>query len=74
MQTKLRGMISLSAKAGKIRSGADAVRAAFGDVNFLARAGAPAKETAFLTGPMTRSQVESRLAGMEKCSLFRVLD
>ena len=28
MQTKLRGMISLSAKAGKIRSGADAVRAA----------------------------------------------
>ena len=53
---------------------ADAVRAAFGDVNFLARAGAPAKETAFLTGPMTRSQVESRLAGLEKLSLFRVLD
>ena len=53
---------------------AEAVRAAFGDVNFLARAGAPEHETAFLTGPMTRGQVESKLTGMEQLSLFRVLD
>ena len=53
---------------------ADAVRVTFGDVNFLARAGAPAKETAFLTGPMTRAEVEKKLEGMERLSLFRVLD
>ena len=53
---------------------ADAVRAAFGEVNFLARAGAPEHETAFLTGSMTRSQAESKLAGMGQLSLFRVLD
>lgn len=53
---------------------ADAVRAAFGEVNLLARPGAPSGETAFLTGPMRRSVLDGKLAGLEPQSVIRVLD
>ena len=39
----------------------------------LARSGAPAQEAAFLTQPMTYPQLMDRLAGVETCSVFRVL-
>ena len=41
----------------------DKVRAAFGEISPLARGGAPAGETAFLTAPMTEPQVRARLDG-----------
>lgn len=52
----------------------DKVRAAFGEISPLARGGAPAGETAFLTAPMTEPQVRARLEGMELHSLIRVLE
>ena len=48
----------------------DKVRAAFGEISPLARGGAPAGETAFLTAPMTEPQVRARLEGMELHSLY----
>ena len=53
---------------------AEAARAALGDVNFLARRGGPVGEIAFLTGSMTRAELEGKLAGMEVLSVLRVLD
>ncbi len=53
---------------------AEAARAALGDVNFLARRGGPVGEIAFLTGSMTRAELEKKLAGMEVLSVLRVLD
>ena len=52
----------------------DKVRAAFGEISPLARGGAPAGETAFLTAPMTEPQVRARLEGLELHSLIRVLE
>ena len=51
----------------------DQARLACGEIQPLARAGAPAGEAAFLTAPMTEPQLMDRLAGMEVGSRFRVL-
>ena len=51
----------------------DQARLACGEIQPLARAGAPAGEAAFLTEPMTEPQVRDRLNGMEVGSCFRVL-
>ena len=50
------------------------VKAAFPDCPLLPRAGAPVNEFAFLTPPMTRAQLDSKLTAMAPCSVFRVLD
>ncbi|MGI5962925.1 MAG: homoserine dehydrogenase [Lawsonibacter sp.] len=52
----------------------DQARLACGEIQPLARSGAPAGEVAFLTAPMTEPQVRDKLEGMEVGSLFRVLD
>ena len=52
---------------------ADQARQRFGEVQLLARGGAPAGETAFLTAPMTEPEIRGKLAGLEADSLFRVL-
>ena len=52
----------------------DQARLACGEIQPLARSGAPAGEAAFLTAPMTEPQVRDHLKGMEVRSLFRVLD
>ena len=51
----------------------DQARLACGEIQPLARSGAPAQEAAFLTQPMTYPQLMDRLAGMETGSVFRVL-
>ena len=51
----------------------DQGRLACGEILPLARSGAPAQEAAFLTQPMTYPQLMDRLAGVETCSVFRVL-
>ena len=51
----------------------DQARLACGEILPLARSGAPAQEAAFLTQPMTYPQLMDRLAGVETCSVFRVL-
>ena len=48
-------------------------RQLFGEVQGLARGGAPMDETAFLTQEMTEAQVREKLAGLEIGSLLRVL-
>ena len=53
---------------------ADAVRSLLPEANFLARHGATAGEVAFLTGGMTRAQLEEKLAGLELLSVLRVLN
>jgi len=58
----------------RAEAGTDAIRAALGEVSFLARAGAPAGECAFLTAPMTRRALEEKLSGVKKGSLLRLLD
>ena len=50
------------------------VRTACGEIQPLARSGAPAEEVAFLTAAMTEPQVREKLQGMKVCSLFRVLE
>ena len=45
-----------------------------GDIQLLARGGAPAGEAAFLTVPMTQPEIQEKLAGADVGSLFRVLD
>ncbi len=59
-----------------VRAGgtAEAVRAALGDVSFLARRGAAPGEVAFLTGEMTRGELEGKLGGLAPLSVLRVLD
>ena len=52
----------------------EAVKAAFPDCALLPRAGAPENEFAFLTPSMARSALDSQLAGLKPCSVFRVLD
>ena len=51
----------------------DQARLACGEILPLARSGAPAQGAAFLTQPMTYPQLMDRLAGVETCSVFRVL-
>lgn len=58
----------------RAQAGAEAVRAELGDVSFLARAGAPAGESAFLTATMTRPALNEKLAGLAPCSVLRMLD
>ncbi len=58
----------------RAEASADAVRTVLGEVSFLARPGAPAGETAFLTGAMTRPELENKLQGIKVLSLIRVLD
>ena len=48
-------------------------RELFGEVQGLARGGAPMDETAFLTQEMTEAQVREKLAGLEIGTLLRVL-
>ncbi len=50
------------------------VRATLGEVNFLARRGSAEGEIAFLTGEMTRAQLDEKLAGLEVLSALRVLN
>ena len=52
----------------------DQARLACGEIQPLARSGAPAGEVAFLTAPMTKPQIQDKLKGMDVGSLFRVLD
>ncbi len=52
----------------------DQARLACGEIQPLARAGAPAGEAAFLTGQMTHPQIRDCLKGMAVSSLFRVLE
>lgn len=52
---------------------ADQARQKFGEIQLLARGGAPAGEAAFLTAPMTEPEIKEKLAGLETGSLFRVL-
>ena len=52
---------------------ADAVRAVFGEVNLLARAGAPEHEVAFLTVPMTEPELKGKLQTVHPLSVIRVL-
>ena len=52
---------------------ADEAKKRCGDIQLLARSGAPAGEAAFLTVPMTRPEIEEKLSGAKVDSLFRVL-
>lgn len=58
----------------RVSATVDQARLACGEIQPLARAGAPDSETAFLTGPMTYPQIRECLKGMAVSSLFRVLD
>lgn len=48
-------------------------RQVFGEVQALARAGAPEREVAFLTGAMTEREVQDKLAQFQVSSVLRVL-
>lgn len=52
---------------------AEQARQRCGEVQLLARGGAPAGEAAFLTGPMTEPEIRGKLSGLDVGSLFRVL-
>ena len=51
----------------------ESVRAALGEIQPLARGGAPAGEVACLTAEMTQPELMEKLAGLQVGSLFRVL-
>ena len=51
----------------------EAVRAALGEIQPLARGGAPANEVACLTAEMTQPELVEKLAGLQVGSVFRVL-
>ena len=53
---------------------ADVVCGLLPDAKFLSRNGAVEGEIAFLTGEMTRAQLEEKLAGLELLSVLRVLN
>ena len=57
----------------RARLSADETRKRCGDIQLLARGGAPAGEAAFLTAPMAEPEIREKLAGLEAGSLFRVL-
>ncbi len=52
---------------------AEQARRCCGDIQLLARGGAPAGEAAFLTAPMAEPEVRERLEGADVGSLYRVL-
>ena len=58
----------------RARATVDQARLACGEIQPLARGGAPAGEVAFLTAPMTEPQVRDRLRGIAVNSLFRVME
>ena len=58
----------------RAQAAVDQARLACGEIQPLARAGAPASEVAFLTAPMTEPQVRDKLKGIQVDSIFRVLD
>lgn len=64
------------ASAWYVRGSGDAgaVQAALPGARLLARADAPAGEFALVTPPMTRAELDGKLAGAEPLSVFRVLD
>ena len=64
------------ASAWYVRGSGDAgaVQAALPGARLLERADAPAGEFALLTGPMTRAELDGKLAGAEPLSVFRLLD
>ena len=64
------------ASAWYVRGSGDAgaAKAALPGARLLARADAPAGEFALLTGPMTRPEVDGKLACVKPLSVFRVLD
>ena len=57
----------------RARMSVDEAKKRCGDVQLLARGGAPAGEAAFLTAPMTEPEIAEKLAGAEVGSRFRVL-
>ena len=64
------------ASAWYVRGSGDAgaVKAALPGARLLERADAPAGEFALLTGPMTRPELDGKLACVKPLSVFRVLD
>ena len=64
------------ASAWYVRGSGDAgaVQAALPGARLLARADAPAGEFALLTGPMTRPELDGKLACVKPLSVFRVLN
>ena len=64
------------ASAWYVRGSGDAgaVQAALPGARLLERADAPAGEFALVTPPMTRAELDGKLAGAEPLSVFRVLD
>ena len=64
------------ASAWYVRGSGDAgaVQAALPGARLLERADAPAGEFALLTGPMTRPELDGKLACVKPLSVFRVLD
>ena len=64
------------ASAWYVRGSGDAgaVQAALPGARLLARADAPAGEFALVTPPMTRAELDGKLAGVAPLSVFRVLD
>ena len=50
------------------------MQAALPGARLLARADAPAGEFALVTPPMTRAELDGKLAGAEPLSVFRLLD
>ena len=58
----------------RANASAETVRAALGEVTLLARRGSAAGEIAFLTGELTRAELEKKLAGIEALSVLRVLN
>ena len=53
---------------------AEAAKKALGEVSFLARHGGCEGEIAFLTGEMTRAELEEKLCGLETLTVLRVLN
>ena len=58
----------------RAKASLEEIRKVLGEIQPLARSGAPAGEAAFLTGPMTQPELAEKLAGIQTESLFRVLD
>ncbi len=58
----------------RAQAGPEELRRALGEVTVLARAGAPAGETAVLAPAMTRPQLDGKLAGVTVSAAFRVLE
>jgi len=57
----------------RVNAGFAQARERFGDLQALARGGAPEGEAAFLTGEMTEPEIREKLSGLEVGTLLRVL-